>query len=213
MTTKDLQKTENGSQFIIYKSLQFRWTEGTPNPERENEKYHLTYEEAEKAATEIKLYIGFYPVVDSIAIDIDNIDENEEFELSELDNYREYHGDYETIFEGSTYEGDNIEGSIIVEWSWEKYTGYCRNLLNIGIAGEYPFWEFKHESDLTTGNEEITFKSNYSVLLTSKEVEDCDDLKEAIEEALASDSWKWNYFKKNPASQFISEKIEEITNK
>lgn len=214
MKITDLQKTENGLQYLIYKALQYRWEE-TDNPEREDETYHLTYEEAEKAASEISLNIGFYPVVESLRVDIKNVefDEESEFDLCELDNYRKYYGDIETVWEGSACEGALISDAIIIEWSWEKYPGYCRNLLNVGIAGEFPFHEFKKESDLITGNEERTFRSNYSILLTSEEVSEADNLQIAIEDALSSDNWKWNYFKKNPSSQFISDRIEEIANK
>jgi hypothetical protein len=205
MKIYDLQKTEDNKQIIIYKSLQYRW-ESTCDPQIEDIAYHLTYDEAEKIANEIDLNIGFYPVVDRIKININNI-VDDEFELSELDNYRKYYGDVETIFEGNTNNGKEIIGSIIIEWSYEKYVGYCRNLLNIGIAGDYPFDDIKTESDLITGNEDSTFKSNYSVLLTAEDVKNS-ELQTKIEDSLSSDSWKWNNFKNNPLYKHICDKID-----
>lgn len=214
MKIEDLQKSEDGLYIIFYRSRQYRW-ETTCDPESYDETYHLTKTDAEQAVNKIALNIGFSPNIDEIKININvfNFDSDDEFELCDLDNYRKYNSDIETIFDGNEYVGDDIEGSIIIEWSWEKYVGYCRNLLDIGVAGNYPFQIFKNESCLITGNEESTFKSNYSILLTPQEIDECDDLQIAVEYALDSLLWKWNYFKNNPSSQVISQKILEITEK
>ena len=40
-------------------------------------------------------------------------------------------------------EGKDITGAVVVEWNWEKYPGYCRNLTDIGIAGGRYFLFFE----------------------------------------------------------------------
>ena len=44
-------------------------------------------------------------------------------------------------------EGKDITGAVVVEWNWEKYPGYCRNLTDIGIAGEGIFYSLKKGRD------------------------------------------------------------------
>ena len=137
----------------------------------------------------------------------------EEFEfgfIGEITDFLPSRLDFETVYDGSVFEGEDITGAIIVRWSYEKYVGYCRNLQDIGIAGEYPFHEFVTEKDLITGNEERTFRSNYSVLLTKDEVEEASNTKEAVEEELQNGSWKWNYFRNNPNSYHIAERLDDL---
>lgn len=87
--------------------------------------------------------------------------------------------------------GESIEGAVIVEWSWEKYVGYCRNFhgLRFGESNET-------EQDLITGNEERTFNRNLSILVEASELEGLTDAEkvEAIKEAFSQSHWKWNYF-------------------
>src|SRR5690606_19955023 len=106
------------------------------------------------------------------------------------------------VWTSDTFEGNNITDAIIIEWNYEKYVGYARNLVAIGVAGIHPFHNFKTEKDLISGNEESTIKSNYSVLLKIEEVEELEpeEIRELIEERLNEESWKWNYFKNNPNS-------------
>ena len=210
MKTSDLFKSENQKQYLVFKSMQFRWEE-TADPEREDVEFHLTKEAAIEAAEAISLNVGFYPLAEMISIPVGNISDDEEFELADLENYNEYQGDCEEVWSGSEFKGESIEGAIIIEWSWEKYVGYARNLKDIGTAGQFPFHAFKTENDLISGNEERTFRSNYSILLTAEEISKSDNLQESIEEALNASSWKWNHFKNNPQSQHIVEKIEEIS--
>jgi len=72
------------------------------------------------------------------------------------------------------------------------------------------FTDFTTEADLITGNEDSTFRSNYSVLLTKDEVEDADNKREAVEEELERGHWKWNYFRNNPNSYHITERLDEL---
>ena len=99
------------------------------------------------------------------------------------------------------------------EWSWEKYVGYARNLLNIGIAGQSPFHDFETETDLISGSEERTFRSNYSVLLTKEEISEAADLRDAAETELNRDYWKWNNFKNNPLSENVQMFLDTLHEK
>lgn len=87
--------------------------------------------------------------------------------------------------------GDNIEGAVLVEWSWEKYVGYARNLHSLRF-GNYN----ETEADLVTGNEERTFRHNLSLLVEADKLSGLSNAEkiETIREALDHDSWKWNYF-------------------
>lgn len=210
---KQVEKTTNkwGELILsVYKGLQYRWEE-TCDPETEDEKYFFTEAEAMKYLETINLNIGFQPIIDKIDFEYKVFNEIEfGFEGDIVDFLPSYIGNIETIFLGDEKEGEGITGAVIIEWSYEKHVGYCRNLKNIGIAGEYPFHEFKTEKDLITGNENSTFSSNYSVLLTKDEVEGASNIKEAVEEELQNGSWKWNYFRNNPNSYHISERLDEL---
>ena len=194
----------------IYKALQYRWEE-TADPETDDEAYFFTEEDAEEYLDTINMNVGFYPIIDKI--DFEYADFNNEIEFGfegEIADFLPSRLDWETVHRGDLFEGEDITGAVIVRWSYEKYVGYCRNLQDIGIAGEYPFHEFVTEKDLITGNEERTFRSNYSVLLTKDEVEEASNTKEAVEEELQNGSWKWNYFRNNPNSYHIAERLDEL---
>ncbi len=194
----------------VYKALQYRWEDGR-DIEEEDDAYFFTQEEAKEYLETIRMNIGFEPHIDRI--DFEYKDFNEEIEfgfIGEIEYFLPSNIDFETVYYGDVFQGDDITGSIIVRWSYEKYVGYCRNLKDIGIAGEYPFHEFTTEADLITGNEDSTFRDNYSVLLTKEEVEDASDLFNAIEEELMQGNWKWNYFRNNPNTEHIQDTIRKI---
>ena len=194
----------------VYKALQYRWEE-TADPETEDEKYFFFLEEAMEYLETISLNIGFQGQIDRI--DFEYTDFNWEIPFRtdrEIADFLPSRCDFDTVYYGDYNEGEDITGAIIVRWSYEKYVGYCRNLQDIGIAGEYPFHEFVTEKDLITGNEESTFRSNYSILLTKEEVDSADNIKEAVEEELQRGHWKWNYFRNNPNSYHIAERLDEL---
>ena len=197
----------------VYKALQYRWEE-TADPETGDEKYFFTLKEAQEYLETININIGFQGIVDKF--EFEYADFNSEFEFGSEGDIWDFlpSNTYpETIYYSDVFEGEDITGAIIVRWSYEKYVGYCRNLQDIGIAGEYPFECFETEKDLITGNEESTFRSNYSVLLTKEEVDSADNVKEAVEEELQNGSWKWNYFRNNPNSYHIVERLDELFGK
>ena len=120
-----------------------------------------------------------------------NIEYGRLIELYFSDNMFKLFDDAET-FETIEPEYDSIEGDVIVGWSWEKYIGYCRKLEGLHF-GRYK----ETEVDLITGNEESTFRSNYSILCKASELEGLteDEKVEYIENELNNGSWKWSYFK------------------
>ena len=208
-----VEKTTNKHGDLIlsvYKALQYRWF-STDDPETDDEKYFFTEKEAMEYLETINLNIGFQTQVERI--DFEYADFNWEIPFGtdrEIVDFLPSRLDFDIVYDGDVFEGENITGAIIVRWSYEKYVGYCRNLQDIGIAGEYPFHEFITEKDLITGNEESTFRSNYSVLLTKDEVDSADNIKEAVEEELMRGHWKWNYFRNNPNSYYIAERLDEL---
>lgn len=205
MTTKDL--ISKNWKLFIYRSSQFM--DNDPNPRHEDVTFHLTEKEAMQEASKIKLNVGFYAMVDEIELESlqEVFEESDEFEFTDL---QDYVYNIETIWDGEEHRGENIEGAIIIEWSWEKYIGYARNLTDLGKAGDHTFYEMKNEIDLITGNAESTNGVNFSVLLTRDEIEEAEDLEELIDKELNKEHWKWNYFKHNPKSEYIREKIEDI---
>ena len=90
----------------------------------------------------------------------------------------------------------SVEGAVIVVWSWQRYTGYARKCeeLRYGQHGET-------EKMLT--KQDRVFVSQCDVVMTKKEVEDCQDLSCELRERLLEKDWKWT----NP--HFVARMIEE----
>ena len=118
-------------------------------------------------------------------------------------------------------EGKDITGGIVVAWDWEKYTGYCRNLEGVGVAGldgTLGYYNLKTEADLITGNDEDTYRTNYSLLLSREEIKEElgynyteDELEELIDDRLKNGNlWIWNDFRNNPNSEHVRKDIEEV---
>lgn len=201
---------DNDRMLSVYKAQQYRWEE-TADPETDDEEYFFTLEEAKEYLETVNMNIGFQGLVDEFQFEY--ADFNNEFEFGsegDIEDFIPSNTYPETIFYGDVNEGEDIIGAVIVRWSYEKYVGYCRNLKDIGIAGEYPFHKFTTEADLITGNEGSTFRDNYSVLLTKDEVEDASNIREVVEEELMRGHWKWNYFRNNPNSYHITERLDEL---
>lgn len=213
---KQVEKTtdKHGDLILsVYKAHQYRWQDGR-DIEEEDEAYFFTQDEAEQYLYSLIQEIGFEPHIDRIDFEYEDFNWEIPFGADrEIEHFLPSRCEFETVFYGDVFEGDDITGAIIVRWSYEKYVGYCRNLKDIGVAGEYPFHEFTTEKDLITGNEDSTFRDNYSVLLTLEEVEDVDNKREAVEEELQRGHWKWNYFRNNPNSYHITERLDELFGK
>jgi hypothetical protein len=213
---RQAEKTTNKHGDLIlsvYKALQYRWEE-TADPQTDDEAYFFTELEAKEYLKTINLNIGFQAQIEQI--EFEYTDFNTSFDFGSEGDIEDFIPNFDNcnaFYYGGVFEGEDITGAIVVQWSYEKHVGYCRNLQDIGIAGEYPFHELKTEKDLITGNEESTFRINFSVLLTKDEVEDASNIKEAVEEELMKGHWKWNYFRNNPNSYHIAERLDELFGK
>lgn len=194
--------SNNRPGFVFYKAMQYRWKESA-DPQIGDEAYFFTLEDAIEYATKINCEIGFYPVVDSIFIsyeDLNGVDFRQDFELAYLDDYKQYNIESETVFEGTENTGEDLEGAVVVVWNYEKHVGYARNFESVRFASAG-----ETEASLVTGNEDRTFSSNQSVLLTAAEVKELqgEELLNAVMDELSKPGWKWNYFKNRPTKEKV----------
>lgn len=193
----------------IFRACTFIWIDRNSDPEFESEKFFTDLKEAEKYAKGLKVQVGWASQVDEYKFNVSEFDGNlDEIELENFENEFDCL-EIETVYEGETNKGEYVGRAVIIQWSYEKYVGYARNLLDIFVGSDH---NLNFESDLITGNEDTTFRSNYSVLLTEKEVEESVDLETDIIEALNNGKWKWNHFKNNPLSAWVADKVENIVN-
>ena len=90
------------------------------------------------------------------------------------------------------YEYKDIEGAIVVEWSWKRYIGYCRDLHDVRRA------RYGETEELLV-NEDRVCARNFSMLLAKEEADSCseDELKEKVLEELGKGCWKWNKWHKS----------------
>ncbi len=184
---------------IYYKAMAYRW-EDSADPEIEDAEYFFNEKEAIEYADSINLSIGYMATVDKMYIRYNSFNEcyefGQEFDFNEI--YKNSESD--TIYAGSTNEGDEIEGAIVVRWNWEKYIGYARNFEGL----RYAYCD-ETDNSIDTGNLERTFRSNESVLLTAEEIDGLEgqDLLDRINEELSLTHYKWNYFQKHPTDDKI----------
>lgn len=198
----------NEKYFELWQVEEYKWSENFKEVEL-NELF-FSESEARKAAEASDPSVGYTVEVNRVLVPY--VYFNEHFGFQEEFNLEEVMDIALILVEGvwsEVCEGENIEGAILVEWSWEKYIGYCRNLHRVGIAGEGMFYEIKNTADLSTGGEDYTNRRTYSILLDKNEVEEADDIAEAIREALGQKSWLWNHFQNR---NFIEEQIENLAN-
>ena len=146
-------------KFIIYNSLQYRWADNeTADPQTSDNDYHLTKEEAIETAESIDLDLGFIPMVDQITIDYDYfneaIDFREEFELSDLSDYRKFKSDIETIWEGDENSGKELDpDSIIVFYQHKTYMNYAYSVTSVDFVRDT---KIAVESDLVNMQDSTT---------------------------------------------------------
>jgi hypothetical protein len=199
--------------FRIYSAFATRWVESA-DPIIEDAEMFFSENEAIEYAKSLSLEVGFSAVIETIIFEYEDLNESfdfgEEFELDDL-NFKTINSfDPQGENTIASNKGRSLDGCLLIEWSWERYPGYARNLLNIGFAGEYPFYDFKNEVDLISGNEDRTFRSNYNILLTKEEVAGTDPkyLEHFIHEELDKAHWKWTGA--GADSNFISDQISEV---
>ena len=143
----DLNQIEHREEqyLVVYKAMQYRW-EDTADPEIDDVKYFIDENQAEEYAKEIQLSVGFESQVETRYLKASYLsDEDWEREFDDIEEIvSEY--DFDDYTETQTIdhnEGKDITGAVVVEWNWEKYPGYCRNLTDIGIAGEGIFYSLR----------------------------------------------------------------------
>lgn len=192
---------------VVFSAEAYRFEhEQTCDPERENLSFFFTREEAAQHASEIDVPVGFIRLIRTFYVPYVDFNHSVEFgqELS-IEKFASMFEDYDEEFVGDTNEGDSVNGCVIIEWSWEKYPGYCRNFkgMRVGQYGET-------ENSIYSGNEERTFRSNETVLVAEKELEGLskDDIFETISREISCSSWKWNSFKAGPASFDLSDFVK-----
>ncbi len=192
-------------RYVFYKAMSYRWEDGeTADPIRQDIKFFVNKEEAITYANGLSLEIGFNSVVDKLFISESDLEDFEsDFEGFDLPDLPAEVDD--TIYWGEKNEGEDLEGSIIVVWNWEKYVGYAHNFERLRFAerGET-------DNSINTGNLERTWRSNQSVLLSANKVEglEGEELLEAVNEALSDGIWKWNRFKKNQTNAKIMTNLD-----
>ena len=92
----------------------------------------------------------------------------------------------ERSIECANYDFDkSLEGAVLVFWSWERYIGYARKLLEVRRA-------YSDDTEVLLTKQDRVCAIQCDVLLTASDVEEADNLNEAILERLENSSWKWN---------------------
>jgi hypothetical protein len=184
-------------EIFIFISQQTEWF-SSADPKYDDITYHLTLEEAIEQNKKISVNMGWDCIIDKVKYYVQDIAEYLEDNDISVDEELDFNNlpssdHYDTVYNGDYGSGESIENDIIVEWSWEKYPGYSRNRVALHYAN---YLNFKTESDLITGNEERTFRTNYSVLVKASELEDLndDEKRELVLEKLNDSIWKWNHF-------------------
>jgi hypothetical protein len=104
----------------------------------------------------------------------------------------------ERTIECSNYDFDkSLAGSVLVFWSWERYVGYARKLIEVRRATS-------EDTEAILTKKDKVYTTQCDVLLTAAEVEAADNLQAAIRERLENGAWKW------VNTSFITEAIENI---
>lgn len=89
------------------------------------------------------------------------------------------------IIECANYDFDkSLEGCILVFWEWRLHVGYARKCIEVRRA-------YSDDTEKLLIKEDRVFPEQCDILLTAEEVENADNLREAVREALECDSWKW----------------------
>jgi hypothetical protein len=100
----------------------------------------------------------------------------------------------QAIFENPTEErtidcvnydfNKSLAGSVLVFWSWERYVGYARKLIEVRRADS-------SDTEAILTKKDKVYATQCDIILTAEEVAAADNLKEAIRERLEDGSWKW----------------------
>ena len=175
-----------------------------------------TYEEAKSEAESMKLDVGYSAVIYAIYLSgvTKEAEEVEFHDIEEVfDEYSEYLDDIEFDEYVKTEEGKNIEGAVIIKWQWNKYVGYSRNFVGVGIAGQYPYHNILKEIDLITGDEDRVFRTNYTVLATKEELEEHGT--DILLRKMIEGDWRWDNVQNvsDTMARFVTEDLKDYTDR
>lgn len=188
------------------------------NPRYTEHYVFATKEEAEEQAQNVATASDIYndgmlfamELTDAEILDISGDDDINDFNeaLSE-DNHEAMEDVAKYIVENAdeydpvvcaNYDFDQtLDGAILVFWSWQRYTGYARKLIDVRFA-------YYDETEAMLAKEDQVFATQCDVLLTADEVKNAgEDLREAVRQELEDKrDWRWQ----NPS--FIETLIEQF---
>ena len=166
--------------------------------------------EAKEDAENVKhMPIGYSSVIYKLTIPMDVAKDIEYSDAEDFydENCSEF--DVEFLKLVKTEEGKSIEGAVVIKWQWNKYVGYSRNFVDVGIAGQYPYHNILKEIDLITGDEDRVFSTNYSVLATKEELEEYGE--DILMRNMIEGDWRWNNVQdvSNTMARFVRENLKD----
>ena len=214
MKIKDL-KYISGRGYLFYEVSSERFEDG--GNRKVDEAFRCaTYEEAKSEAESMKLDVGYSAVIYDIYLPIDpeEVDDREFDDIEDIfDEYCDVLDDIEFNDFVKTEEGKNIEGDVVIKWQWNKYVGYSRNFVGVGIAGKYPYNNIRKEIDLITDNEDCCYRDCYSVLATKEELEEYGE--DVLMRNMIEGDWRWNNVEdvSNIMSRFVKEELKDYTDR
>ena len=211
MKLQDLE-IQNGNYVIYEHTVELQ--EDYSDPKVEDVWRYASYDEAKEDAENVKhMPVGYSSVIYKLTVPMDEV-ENKEYDDAE-DFYNEYCPEFDVEFLEfvKTEEGKDIRGAVVIKWQWNKYVGYSRNFVDIGIAGQYPYHNILKEIDLITGDEDRVFSTNYSVLATKEELEEYGE--DVLMRNMIEGDWRWNNVEdvSNIMSRFVKEELKDYTDR
>ncbi len=78
----------------------------------------------------------------------------------------------------------SLEGALLIFWSWEKYIGYARRIVELRYAGST-------DTEAILTKKDKVFAVQCDILLTAEEVTNSTNIREDITARLQESSWKW----------------------
>ena len=207
MKLKDLE-IQNGNYVIYEHSIELQ--EDYRDPKVEDVWRYANYDEAREDAENVKhMPVGYSSVIYKLTIPMDVA---KDIEYSDAEDFYEENCsefDVEFLKLVKTEEGKNIEGAVVIKWQWNKYVGYSRNFVDVGIAGQYPYHNILKEIDLITGDENRVFSTNYSVLATKEELKEYGE--DILMRNMIEGDWRWNNVQdvSNTMARFVKENLKD----
>lgn len=132
----------------------------------------------------------------------DNFDEEKFYELIHEENCTEW----DAIVNEVSYEYPSVEGALLVEWNWERYIGYARNINCIRL-GMYS------ETEEICCKEDMVFRPQVDVLCTAEELDGLspEQERDLVEERLQEDyrDWRWTRQAESYIRHYLHDNYEQ----